>query len=314
MKAILLSFIIFFAFLGLRVAAHQEGKPHEGGWDQMMGRSEMARELGDWVSAVGYLEHAREKATDGLPMAVTHLQLAEALAFSGLLDKARKAARKGLNTGTLLDPLPQVRGQLLEVLAYTLHNKEGKTSEIQQIVNEAITIRENSSSPFVPRSHDFSLRHTRTGFLFGANISEFHRTSLRKIKPDMPHVKGKYAKWLGESAVSAEIVIYPKQKQALRQLFDQIRAMILQRYGDARRHSRGTYGIAKTHGLKGLQAQWLVNDPKNKTKLWTGLYLLEQNDSIIQINARARAKELDHASQLVDKFVRAFKWARPLKD
>ena len=314
MRTTLLSIIIIFMFLGVRVAAHQEDKPHEGGWNEMMGRSEVSRELGDWVSTVGYLEHAREKASDGLPMAVTHLQLAEALAFSGSLDAAGNAAREGLNTGTLLDPLPQIRGQLLEVLAYAIHNTEGKTSEIRELVTEAIRIRENSSSPFVPRSHDFSLRHTKTGFLFGANISEFHRTSLRRIKTGMPHVKGKYAKWLGESSVSAEIVIYPKQKEALRQLFDQIRAMIVQRYRDARRHSRGTYSIAKTHGLKGLQAQWLVNDPKNKTELWTGLYVLERNNFIIQVNARARAKELDHASQLVDKFVRAFKWARPLQD
>ena len=314
MRITLLSIIMIFTFLGVRVAAHQEDKPHEGGWDEMMGHSEMSRELGDWMSTVGYLEHAREKASDGLPMAVTNLQLAEALAFSGLLDEAGNAARKGLNTGTLLDPLPQVRGQLLEVLAYALHNKEGKAGEIQTLVNEAIKIRENSNSPFVPRSHDFGLRHTTTGFLFGANISEFHRTSLRKIKTDMPHVKGKYAKWLGESAVSAEIVIYPKQKEALRQLFDQIRLMIVQRYRDARRQSRGTYSVAKTHGLKGLQAQWLVNDPKNKTELWTGLYLLERNNFIIQINARAQAKELENASQLVDKFVRAFKWAKPIKD
>ena len=301
-------------FLGVRVTAHQEDKPHEGGWDKMMDYSEAARGLGDWMSTVGYLEHALEKAANGLPMAVTRLQLAEALAFRGLLEKAAKAAREGLNTGTLLDPLPQIRGQMLEVLAYALHNKEGKANEIQMLIDEAIKIRENSKSPFVPRSHDFSLRHTKTGFLFGANISEFYRTSLRKIKTDMPHVKGKYAKWLGKSAVSAEIIIYPKQKQVLRQLFDQIRAMILQRYSDARRHSRGTYDIAKPHGLKGLQAQWLVKDPKNKIELWTGLYLLERNDSIIQVNARSRAKELKHASQLVDKFILAFKWAKPLKD
>ena len=302
----------FFIFV-VPVSAHQKDKPHSGGWDKMMGRSESARELGDWNSAIGYLKHAKESATGGLPLAVTHLQLAEALAINGNYEEAGEAAKKGLGTGALLDPLPQIRGQLLEVLAFIRHKKGGSPNEVQRLITESKKIRETNQSPFVPRSHDYGLRHSATGFLFLAKISELSRTSVKKIQARLPHVKGKYAKWLGKSAISAEVIIYPKQKMALRQIFDQVRSLILQSYKYARTHSKGRYNIAKIHGLKGLQAQWLINEPKKKIGFWAGLYLIERKDFIFQVNARSQVEEIERATKLIDNFVRGFKWARPIK-
>ncbi|HAA93437.1 MAG: hypothetical protein CMM48_11110 [Rhodospirillaceae bacterium] len=293
--------------------AHDNGKPHDGGWDQLMGQSEIARDLGDWANAIGLLEHSLAKASEGLPQVVSHLQLAEALIQTGKYKKAHASAKKGLDAGNLLDDLPQVRGHLLEAFAHALHKTGGDAAEVERSNNWAIKIRQDRGSPLVPRSHDFGLRHADSGFLFAANIAGFLRTNARKVSKEAPHVQGKYAYWLGDSAVFADVVIYPKPEKSLRQIFDQVRAVTMHHYKKAKRLSKGEFAAAKTLGLKGLEAQWLITEPDKKTKLWQGLYFMERKGFIVQVRTRALADEAERAEKLIDEFVRAFKWAKTIK-
>lgn len=289
--------------------AHDSKLPHEGGWDMMMSRSEIARDLGDMTNAIGFLGHALEKASKGLPKAVTNLQLAEALILDGQYAKAREAAKEGLAAGKTLDQLPQMRGQLLEAYAHALHKTGGDPAEIERNANQAIKIRQDRKSPLVMRSHDYGLRHADSGFLFAADIAGFHRTDAKKFSKNAPHVQGKYASWLGKSAIFADIVIYPKPDKALRQIFDQVRAVTAHQYKGAKRLSKGDFAAAKALGIKGLKAQWLVTKQDKKTKLWHGLHLMERKGFIIQLRTRALAGEAERAAKMIDKMTRAFRWA-----
>ena len=301
---------LFFLLVGISVFAAPILAAEKETWSNLMSKSEIARDLGDLTKSQGFLERALKDAPPGIPAAINNAQLADILILKGQHGKAREAAKRGLAFSNEISPLPQLRGQLLESLTHALYKTGGDEEEISRKNGWAQKIRQDRNSPLIPRHRDYGLRHAQTGFVFPAHLGKFKRVNAKRAGKVTPHVKAKYAVWLGNSAVFANIVIYTKGDDPLRHLFDQVRAMTKHHLKNAKRLTKGDYEVAKAAGMKGLEVQWLLAKPGKKNHLWHGLYFMERKNTIIQLRGRALAKEAKRAASFIDDLVRYFEWGQ----
>jgi|GEM_PF-5533299 len=305
---------LFGLLAGIAISIAPALAAEKDNWSDLMSKSEIARDLGDLVKSQEFLDQALKNAPPGIPAAINNAQLADILILKGQHEKARDAAKRGLAFADEISPLPQLRGQLLEAFAHALHKTGGDTAEIARQDSSAQKIRQARNSPLIPRYLDYGLRHAPSGFVFPAHLGKFHRTNAKRAGKNTPQVAGKYAVWLGESAVFATIVLYTKGEESLRQLFDQVRAVTKHHYKGAKRLAKGEYKVAKSVGMKGLEAQWLLAEPGKKNRLWHGLYFMERKNTIIQLRGRALATEAKRAAKLIDDLVRSFEWGLASKN
>ena len=290
------------------------GAKNGDGWTKAMSQSELARDLGDFKKSHKFLQEALKLSPPGFPRAVTNTQLTEVFLQLGEYQKARDAAKQALAMANEISQIPELRGQVLEAYAHALYRTGGDKSEIEQSSTLAQKIRQDRNSPLTARYTDYGLRHSASGFWFAAKLGDFHRLNAKPASKDAPHVAGTYTVWLGKSAVFAHVIVHPKYGKSLRQSFDQVRAVMMQRLKGAKRLSKGDFKAAKTLGLKGLEAQWITNQPDKTSKLWHGLYFLEHGRFFIQIRSRALATEAKRAEMLIDDMARSFKWGHAIRN
>jgi tetratricopeptide (TPR) repeat protein len=279
-------------------------------WSATMSKAEVARDLGDFKKARGFFEQALADNPSGFPGVIANSQLADTLLQLGEAAKARDAAKKALDGFKNPAQLPQLHGQILEILAAAMQAAGGDKvetdkAEIDKAIAKARAIREAREDPFVPHAEEYVLTHAPTGIRFPAMAGTFHRVQLKPGEKGSAYIVAKYSTWLGDSAVLAGIVLLPAGDETLRSRYDRIRGVTRHRYKDAKRLARGDYAVAKSLGHKGLTVQWIVTDAGKK--LWQANYLIERGKWIMQINVRTLAHHAERAAGLIDDMVRAFK-------